>query len=424
MATETQIELSRKELYDRVWSTPMRTLATEFGLSDVGLAKVCKRHKIPRPTRGYWAKLEHGKAAEKWPLRAITDASLEVVRFNRCDDGDVSKVLEKDSIAADPEIAALIEAERLPGNAIHAATDLRGADDLVRATRESLAQTKADDYGRVSRRYDFQGTTFEVCVSKANVHRALLLLHSLVRAFTARGYSIVAKGDRQKRAGVELMGRVFVVSIWEPSRRQDRVPSKQEQQDAKKYLWMTPRRYEYVSSGVIEIHLDRDSYVSAFRLRDSKRKPLEQRLNEVIVAMLRTVDRERIAAEERRREAIEAENRKRAAIRKEVIRRSDKVREQRLQKFVSRWENATRIREFIDAVRQEELRRSTFVDEHSETGRWLAWADTFVERVNPLSGHAELPTYSLTADELEQLTRECESDWCNWSEDFRPRQPR
>jgi hypothetical protein len=220
------------------------------------------------------------------------------------------------------------------------------------------------------------------------------------------------------------MGRVFVVSIWEPSRRLDRVPSKQEQQEAKEYLWMTPRRYEYVSTGVIEIHLDRDSYLSAFRLRDSKRKPLEQRLNEVIIAMYKTIDREKVAAEERRREAIEAETRKRAAIRKEVNRRSDKVREQRLQKVVSRWENAKRMREFINAVRQEELQRSTFVDEGSETGRWLAWAEALVERVDPLSSHAELPTFSLTAAELEELTRECESDWCNWSEGFRPRQPR
>ena len=41
------VELTREELYKRVWSTPMSKLAADFGLSDVGLAKVCKRHKIP-----------------------------------------------------------------------------------------------------------------------------------------------------------------------------------------------------------------------------------------------------------------------------------------------------------------------------------------------------------------------------------------
>ena len=29
----------------------------------MGLAKICKKHNIPRPTLGYWAKLEHGSQA-------------------------------------------------------------------------------------------------------------------------------------------------------------------------------------------------------------------------------------------------------------------------------------------------------------------------------------------------------------------------
>ena len=44
---DRQIVLSREELYERVWSTPMRRLAGEFGLSDVSLAKICRRHEIP-----------------------------------------------------------------------------------------------------------------------------------------------------------------------------------------------------------------------------------------------------------------------------------------------------------------------------------------------------------------------------------------
>jgi hypothetical protein len=60
--------LSREELYDRVWTTPMRQLAEVYGLSDVGLAKICDRHDIPRPGRGYWAKKEHGKPVEHTPL--------------------------------------------------------------------------------------------------------------------------------------------------------------------------------------------------------------------------------------------------------------------------------------------------------------------------------------------------------------------
>src|SRR5919197_2519873 len=53
--------LSRKALYDLVWSEPMKNLATRFGVSDVALKKTCARAAIPTPDRGYWAKKEASK---------------------------------------------------------------------------------------------------------------------------------------------------------------------------------------------------------------------------------------------------------------------------------------------------------------------------------------------------------------------------
>jgi hypothetical protein len=46
--------MTRRELYDLVWSRPMREAARELGISDVGLNKVCVRHRVPvlRPGAG------------------------------------------------------------------------------------------------------------------------------------------------------------------------------------------------------------------------------------------------------------------------------------------------------------------------------------------------------------------------------------
>jgi hypothetical protein len=55
------INFSRKELYYQVWSTPMIKLAKQYGLSDRGLAIICKKYNIPCPPRGYWAKLQAGQ---------------------------------------------------------------------------------------------------------------------------------------------------------------------------------------------------------------------------------------------------------------------------------------------------------------------------------------------------------------------------
>ena len=61
------MQLSRSQIYEMIWSKPIQQVAPTLGLSDVGLAKLCKRYDIPRPPRGYWAKLQHGQAPPKAP---------------------------------------------------------------------------------------------------------------------------------------------------------------------------------------------------------------------------------------------------------------------------------------------------------------------------------------------------------------------
>ena len=60
----SRVTVSRRELYRQVWSTAMTRLAKKYGLSDVGLAKICRKHDVPRPARGYWAKKQYGKAVD------------------------------------------------------------------------------------------------------------------------------------------------------------------------------------------------------------------------------------------------------------------------------------------------------------------------------------------------------------------------
>ncbi len=42
------IRFTREELYEKVWSKPMSSLAEEWGISDIGLATICKRYNTPK----------------------------------------------------------------------------------------------------------------------------------------------------------------------------------------------------------------------------------------------------------------------------------------------------------------------------------------------------------------------------------------
>jgi hypothetical protein len=49
---DIRTSLTREELYALVWNQPMTHLSKSFGISDQGLAKICKRIGVPRPKQG------------------------------------------------------------------------------------------------------------------------------------------------------------------------------------------------------------------------------------------------------------------------------------------------------------------------------------------------------------------------------------
>ena len=70
MATE---DLSREELFALVWEKPASEGAAELGFSDVALGKLCRRLQVPKPPRGYWAKVQAGQKPRRPPLTAFRE---------------------------------------------------------------------------------------------------------------------------------------------------------------------------------------------------------------------------------------------------------------------------------------------------------------------------------------------------------------
>lgn len=61
---------SREELFALVWERPATEVARELGISDVALGKLCQRLQVPKPPRGYWAKIAAGRKPRQPPLQA------------------------------------------------------------------------------------------------------------------------------------------------------------------------------------------------------------------------------------------------------------------------------------------------------------------------------------------------------------------
>jgi len=58
----------RETLYELVWTAPVLEVSRHLGVSDVALAKLCRRAQVPLPARGYWARVESGQQIGPPPL--------------------------------------------------------------------------------------------------------------------------------------------------------------------------------------------------------------------------------------------------------------------------------------------------------------------------------------------------------------------
>ncbi|MBA3717585.1 MAG: hypothetical protein H0W87_05090, partial [Actinobacteria bacterium] len=65
----------RDVLFQQVWSEPVRKLAKRYRISDVALAKVCRKLRVPIPSRGYWAQVAAGQHPVKPELEALPEGA-------------------------------------------------------------------------------------------------------------------------------------------------------------------------------------------------------------------------------------------------------------------------------------------------------------------------------------------------------------
>lgn len=57
-----KFDISSPDLSALVWLMPSSSVAKMLGVSDVAIAKRCKKQNIQKPPRGYWAKVQAGKS--------------------------------------------------------------------------------------------------------------------------------------------------------------------------------------------------------------------------------------------------------------------------------------------------------------------------------------------------------------------------
>jgi len=175
MTTSDPITVDRHELYRRVWTTPATRLAKEFGISNVGLAKICQRHEIPLPPRGYWQRLAFGKRVRKVPLPKSDDATLAEVRIFR---QQFFSDIESPSESVPKKLQIPVQ------------ETLAGPHSLIVTTRRHLRSAKAGLDGVLLPDATLH---LDIRVTKATLDRSLRIYDALLTHWESLGGSVLIK---------------------------------------------------------------------------------------------------------------------------------------------------------------------------------------------------------------------------------------
>jgi len=399
--------LTREELYEQVWSKPVTHLAKSFGLSDAGLAKICRDLNIPKPGRGYWWKLEMGIPVERTPLPGLEDGEKMQVHLNPAakPTRPPKQLTETEQKVAD---------ERKEENRIWVSDRLDSPHSLVEQTQRSLANAKTDDEGRV--RSKAKGC-LDVCVAPESVDRAMRIMDALIKALELRGYAI-SVDKKEGKTWVTVNEERISFSLAELTDRRVKELTPTQKLDRKKnerlFELLYSKEYERIPNDRFTLEIDDYSGSLRRRWSDSSSRRVEDVLNRFVTSLIRIsedIKNSRIEAKERQRiweeQAPERERlRKEAEERRieEVQRhRQEKCRAKWLESKLPYWHHAQELRAFIASVRALAIQRHGEIHEGSEIAKWLAWAERYASSIDPLADCNQLPAYTLGEDSLRKL---------------------
>ncbi len=376
MAEQTRV--SREELYERVWTEPVRTVAKGFGVSDVALAKQCKKLKIPLPGRGYWSKKAVGKSVRRIPLPTLPPNDAVTPR---------AKTFSPPPVSADPElpgpVAEQITFERDPANAIVVREDLRSPHPLVKATRDVLE-------GKVDPGNWRDGLTprLDIDVSKAQLRRALRIMDALVKAFEARGWKIELGSRDDRKSYITILDQRVPFGIRETLKKAVSSPSRAERPFGSRISTPRPSTYrdeyhEYSGQLAFVIRYDWGHGVLK-SWAETKTRRLEERVGDFIISLVRAAYEDLEASRrraERERQAEEAAERRRED---ERLREAEAARVQALLRQAEEWETSKRLQSFLKAMRAAGESKLGGLEADSDFSNWLGWAESYARSIDPL----------------------------------------
>jgi hypothetical protein len=346
--------ITRDELYRRVWETPMSKLAKEFGLSDVGLAKTCKRLDIPYPPRGWWARKAAGQ-------------KLVQPKLPKWDDGDQVAFEIWPTPAPTPAPTAPPEVQEKIETAVAAVTSIVVSEKLSKphaiVAKWIADHEKSQDEAKAQRRR--YGGHWPVPADLTPTDRRQYRIFDAVLKTLEKLGGKVALDDRAD-VSVTLSGEKIAFRIIEKQKqvrtpREDGSGSRQELVPTGKLLFKFER---YLPDGFRKEWLETDQ------------RSMDEMLPEIVGHIVTVAP---ILAEQTRQSAENERRRREAERQREEEEQRRKTGANQWRRFIEiakMWENAKLATAFVEELRKQEFEPGTKVGDKT-IEEWLVWAEDY-----------------------------------------------
>ena len=285
----TKTTFERQQLFDEVWATPVAKLAKGYGLSDVGLRKICVALDVPLPPRGYWQKLAAGKTIPKPVLQETTAKTTYARSMYVAEVDDVLEERVAQARDATPDAANSETPDYSPP------FDPTAFSQQAKLVVRAMKSTKLDEGA-----FSSLGVTWaDISVSADLRERALLLVDRLAHELDVLGAKFenehpplppLRRGARResgsKRNCFVLHGQRFFVRIQERINQElvPPPPPKPLRAGARPPAWKFHHpEYRYIPTGKLYASIvDAATYYETCKIEDTVRGTIEFKLRKAV----------------------------------------------------------------------------------------------------------------------------------------------
>lgn len=358
------MQFTRKQIYDLVWSKPLSKLAVEFGVSDQGLAKACRRCEVPVPPVGYWQKLAHGKHVDQPPLEN-----------GQFDDQAIVEVAA--GVKMRPKAAhstSVIQSNQEPPQSIEKAT---APHPMLAHIQKAFNKAKSpSDFAFIN------VGPFKIRAAPMHSERIIGIVSAVLGASISENWEIRANND----GGWELLAsdERIELAINENTRKVPHIPTPAEIRENQRYSWNKIPEFDHVPSGEMKLTITSGTYLGVrTNWSDGKKQTLESVLPSLIEGISivgAALYTRRLEREERERQW---ELQRKQEAERQRLKQIQHTRFEILKEQASQHREAELLRAFVDKVKLK--LKALPSNDWSDVNEWIAWAETSIEQFDPLS---------------------------------------